>query len=378
MSSAKLQRVPELDGLRGLAILLVLIWHYDLAWLNFPLGPLAGPLGLILGLTWSGVDLFFVLSGFLIGGILLDNRDAPHYFKAFYTRRIFRIFPLYFLWLAIFVLIVLLVPSSAPATPAAWLWGAPLPWWSYVTFTQNIVMSWTGAWGTNWLAITWSLAIEEQFYLLLPFMIRRISPRWLPRVLVVCIVAAPFLRYILYQVAPYPELATLMLMPSRADALMLGVLCAWLIRQEQFRRRLIAHARWLYVSIGLFAGVLVSIVFFSTREGFVVWGYLLLAGLYASILLMVVSQPYGWVARFFRMRWLRGLGLIAFGVYLFHQAIRGLSYGLILHQTPQLQSWADLLVALLALSLTVFIARLSWRHFEKPLVAIGQATRYEP
>lgn len=190
--------------------------------------------------------------------------------------------------------------------------------------------------------------------------------------------AAPLLRYILFRVAPYPEFATYVLMPCRADALMLGVLCAWLIRQEHLQRRLMTHARWLYVPIGLFAGALVFMALFPTPERFAVWGYLLLAGLYASILLITVGQPHGRVARFFRMRWLRGLGLIAFGVYLFHQAISGLSYGVILHQTPQIQSWADLLVALGALGLTVLIARLSWIYYEKPLVAIGQATRYGP
>jgi len=79
---------------------------------------------------------------------------------------------------------------------------------------------------------------------------------------------------------------------------------------------------------------LIFIVLFPAPERFVVWGYLLLAGLYASILLMTVGRPHGRVAQFFRMRWLRGLGLIAFGVYLFHQAVRDLSYGLILHQIP--------------------------------------------
>jgi peptidoglycan/LPS O-acetylase OafA/YrhL len=259
------------------------------------------------------------------------------------------------MWLMIFALVVLLAPPPVPATPAAWLWGSPLPWWSYATFTQNVVMSSTGEYGPNWLAITWSLAIEEQFYLLLPFMIRRISPRWLPRVLIACIVAAPLLRYILFRVVPYPEFATCVLMPCRADALMLGVLCAWLIRQESLQRRLITHARWLYLPIGLLAGALAVMALFPTPERFAVWGYLCLAGLYASLLLMTVGQPHGRLAHFFRMRWLRGLGLIAFGVYLFHQAISGLSYGLILNQIPQIRSWADLLVALLALSLTVFI-----------------------
>src|SRR2546425_646800 len=88
-------RIPELDGLRGVAIGSVLIWHY------FVLPTVAAP-GTPLsyarvfgGLTWSGVDLFFVLSGFLIGGILLDARQATNYFQVFYTRRFFRIVPIY-------------------------------------------------------------------------------------------------------------------------------------------------------------------------------------------------------------------------------------------------------------------------------------------
>jgi peptidoglycan/LPS O-acetylase OafA/YrhL len=120
MPSTRPQRVPELDGLRGLAILLVLIWHYGLAPLKILISPLAGPFVLILDLTWSGVDLSFVQSGFLISGILLDNREAPYYFKAFYTRRIFRIFPLNFMWLAIFAVVVLLALPLA-ATPATGL-----------------------------------------------------------------------------------------------------------------------------------------------------------------------------------------------------------------------------------------------------------------
>src|SRR5689334_996479 len=97
--------IPELDGVRGLAILLVLIWHYVVYprydWLYY----YAPNTAVAFGLTWSGVDLFFILSGFLLGGILLDNARAPHYFKAFYVRRACRILPLYFAWLLLFYLL---------------------------------------------------------------------------------------------------------------------------------------------------------------------------------------------------------------------------------------------------------------------------------
>jgi peptidoglycan/LPS O-acetylase OafA/YrhL len=98
-------RLPELDGLRGCAILLVVIWHY----VSQPANPAPGTVLALLvqpfKIAWSGVDLFFVLSGFLIGGILLDHRSSPRYFKTFYIRRICRIFPLYYFWIALYLLI---------------------------------------------------------------------------------------------------------------------------------------------------------------------------------------------------------------------------------------------------------------------------------
>src|ERR671933_724528 len=130
-------RYPELDGLRGIAILMVVAWHYNL-------GPFL-----------SGVDLFFVLSGFLLGGILLDKKEAPNYFKAFYARRVCRIFPLYFVCLLVFVILVavpvlgwLLFGDSIRL-----LLGDPIPLWSYMTFTQNFAMAQLGGWGNPWLFV---------------------------------------------------------------------------------------------------------------------------------------------------------------------------------------------------------------------------------
>ena len=98
-----MKRISRLDGVRGMAILLVLVWHY------FAAQVVAEPKGFLhycpsaLSLTWSGVDLFFVLSGFLISGILLDHRNTSNYFRVFYIRRVYRIFPLYFLLLGLFL-----------------------------------------------------------------------------------------------------------------------------------------------------------------------------------------------------------------------------------------------------------------------------------
>ena len=96
-------RLTELDGLRGLAIFLVVFFHYLIGSFRMPVKPWQTQALALFGLTWTGVDLFFVLSGFLIGGILYDAKDSASYFKTFYLRRIHRIFPIYFILFALFV-----------------------------------------------------------------------------------------------------------------------------------------------------------------------------------------------------------------------------------------------------------------------------------
>src|SRR5712671_2033641 len=133
------KRIPELDGLRGLAILLILVAHYVFGAFSYDdESILAASIHFAFSLTWSGVDLFFVLSGFLIGGILIDQRDTKNYFKTFYIRRICRIFPLYFLWLMLFVILFVLISHrfhQAWVLPLFDLQG--IPEWLYFLFLQN-------------------------------------------------------------------------------------------------------------------------------------------------------------------------------------------------------------------------------------------------
>ena len=135
-------RIPELDGVRGVAILLVVLYHY-LYMGNFGTGPFAVFIAKITSLGWTGVDLFFVLSGFLIGGILLDHRASGNYFKTFYVRRVCRILPVYFLWVGLFFVLGWLLSSKA----STWWYlhnFVPLPHcpvWSYLVFLQNFWMA---------------------------------------------------------------------------------------------------------------------------------------------------------------------------------------------------------------------------------------------
>ena len=136
-------RIPALDGLRGIAILLVLMVH-SFSDFHFVHHPGLTWLVRMSRLGWSGVDLFFVLSGFLIGGILLDARNSPNYFKTFYIRRAYRILPLYFL-------VLTLAWLTFQAGQLGWLRGSwaelfsgKIPWWTFFTFTQNIPMALAG------------------------------------------------------------------------------------------------------------------------------------------------------------------------------------------------------------------------------------------
>src|SRR5260370_19570686 len=171
---AEAGRIPELDGIRGIAIGMVLIAHC-FAIVSRPGSALAYAL-VPLRLDWTGVDLFFVLSGFLIGGILLDARESSNYFRVFYTRRFFRIVPIYAVLLVCAGFTIYLSDARIFRRYEEMLTGR-LPWWYFLTFAQNIGMSIHKVWGTFPLGVTWSLAVEEQFYLTLPLLIRFLDRR---------------------------------------------------------------------------------------------------------------------------------------------------------------------------------------------------------
>ena len=228
------RRIPELDGLRGIAIGMVIIWHYFSTTIHVqPASPFFY-LVAATRLTWSGVDLFFVLSGFLIGGILIDARGAANYFKVFYTRRFFRIVPIYSVVLLVFPILTILRHPANPtlSRPAA------APWYMYWTFTQNFWMAVTSSLGTNSLVMTWSLAVEEQFYLTLPLLVFLLSPGQLRRAVIGGIAFAPILRLTIHFLLPDNWGAAYVLMPCRADSLLLGVFAAILLRDPSSKAKI--------------------------------------------------------------------------------------------------------------------------------------------
>src|SRR6266481_2099118 len=138
---ARQDRVPELDGLRGVAILLVLLFHYISLEGPTKTGSWSSFLQRIVIMGWSGVDLFFVLSGFLIGGILVDARNSPSYFKTFYARRFFRIIPIYYLWILTYVVLVGVAGSFLRAHSNSGVIMAPgMPTYAHFLFLQNMMI----------------------------------------------------------------------------------------------------------------------------------------------------------------------------------------------------------------------------------------------
>ncbi len=372
--------IPQLDGVRGIAILLVLFYHYISALVPPDANIIARAAAQLFTLGWSGVDLFFVLSGFLIGGILLDNRDAPHYFKAFYARRVARIMPLYYGWFAL-SLIIGGIASRADATfSLANLSQDRVLLLSYLTLTQNALMAIGAPDLLPWLGVTWSLAVEEQFYLTLPLLIRFVPRNKLPFLLLTLIFAAPIARMTVLYLPPQSTFAAYVLMPCRMDALLIGVLAAFIIRQEQARQYLVAHLRAIYILLLLLICALAIMILTATSSVtmvlLIVFGYTLIALIYCTFLVIAIIAEDGLIFRLTRNRILVEAGVLAYGLYLFHEAPLTLAHRSLLGQNPTLGSVQDLSVTLASAALTILLARASWKYFEKPILRLGRSVKY--
>jgi len=247
MSLSAPARLPTLDGLRAIAILLVVPHNLNLM---ITAGGLAHVFIAALYRGWIGVQLFFVLSGFLITGILLDARDAPDYYRSFFVRRVLRIFPLYYATLLVlFVLLPAfgLLPPSFKRDPMF-----ELSLWAYFS-------NWYEAFHPGEASVShfWSLAVEEQFYLLWPFVIHRRSAEWVMRLCFAIALAALALRVAMLLTGTpgvYTFLAT------RMDALALGGAAAAAFRVPSAASWALNHPRFLLGAglFALFAGGLIS------------------------------------------------------------------------------------------------------------------------
>ena len=369
-------RLPELDAVRGLAIVLVLLWHYGACQIEHNPGTALNFIRQALRICWSGVDLFFVLSGFLIGGILIENRESQNYFRVFYLRRACRIFPLYYAWLAIAgVLLALGWHHRVPT-----LFADRAPFWSYLTYTQNFIYAGQGTLGSPWLGVTWSLAVEEQFYLLLPLFVRVVAAERLVYCLVLLVLAAPVFRLFFWYFMPNPGMAGFVLLPCRWDALLMGVLGASLVRKPGFIQAMRRNEWFLYVLLGVLAvGITILRV---AKQGNPIYlgtqtiGFLWLAMFYLGIILLSLYSANHWVKRASRAGWLQRMGGISYAVYLFHQPVSWLFHQVLWQDEPRLTTLPRFATTCCALGCTLLLASLSWRVFESKCVSWGRKFSY--
>ena len=329
-------------------------------------------------LNWSGVDLFFVLSGFLIAGILIDNREAENYLRAFYLRRVCRIFPLYYLFLLAFFLAKFC--SHGTESGLNWLFQNQgvggtgvgelnrIPLWSYALYLQNWWMARTGTWGPGWLGITWSLAVEEQFYLFLPIAVLWIRPRWIGVMSAASIVFATLFRLAM------PGLGAYCLLPSRLDALMVGVLIAWLLRFHIVVLFLAKHVKLITTSL-LMCTIFVCILI--ARPGIIgTLHHSFLAFFYGLTLVVTVIFPSHGLSKIFQWNSLRALGRISYGIYLLHMGVTGAAYVLIVKHPPQIFTVRDAVASVGAILVAIGAAYLSYELMERRFIAFGQRYRY--
>jgi peptidoglycan/LPS O-acetylase OafA/YrhL len=284
----------------------------------------------------------------------------------FYLRRAFRILPIYLLSLVLYLLTrVALDPSNAGYD---WLFADPMPFLSYLTFTQNIFMGIKGSFGPNWLGITWSLAVEEQFYLLIPLLFFHFGRQRAAWVLLLAITAAVLLRTAL------PGFHAFVNTPWRADSILTGALLAIAVRWEPFLAMIKQQRNALYATFALFLAGAAVMTLRPMRFGELssTW----LAVLYGQFVLIGFVGLDGLAGRALGSRMLGWLGRISFAVYLFHQPINGLMHGLLLDSTPSIQSANDAGVTMLSLLLTLGLATASFRYLEGPLLRFAHGFRY--
>lgn len=359
-------------------MLLVLTLHYIAYSPGGELGSFLYRFKQVFRLGWSGVDLFFVLSGFLIGGILLDARNSENYYRTFYTRRIHRIFPVYYAWILLYFVIrtvgVSWIPNFLPVA-AGGIKHLPLN----LLFVQNFTQLPFGTFDWYWFLVTWSLAVEEQFYLVAPVLIRSLKTTSLRNTLCATIVLAPILREVLYRFTPASYMYWNTLMPCRADTFAVGMLAALAWRSDKFRSFLSIRKRSLYtVLIFLLCGCLIMLKYFPGTSTHItaIWGFSWLAFFYVTLLLTVLVDPRGKLGWVMRLGWLRKVGGISYCLYIVHVTIDGILHAALLQDRPTIATLPGLGVTILAAALSFGIALLSWNYFEGPIVQRGHRYAY--
>ena len=344
--------VPALDGLRGLAVLLVLIFHIAQSE-PAPAVGIARAICQATRLGQTGVDLFFVLSGFLITGILHDTKASPRYFLNFYGRRTLRIFPLYY---GVLIAAYVLMPAFFGVRPLGvdpiWLW----------TYTANLPTTFGVDGGT--FGHFWTLAIEEQFYLVWPAVVYSLGRKRLMAVCLGCIAGAAGVRLAM----EHRGLTSFTFTLARMDSLTLG---AWLALAARGPAGMIGwrgKARVVAIATAALAAPLYLARSGSGAAWLQVFKYLPIAIFYGAILVLAVtSRPSSRAGRPFRSAILRWLGKYSYGLYVFHPIFIVLAGRITAGSSDP--RWASAARVGMIVAGSLAAAWLSWHLYEKHFLA---------
>jgi len=365
-------RIYELDGLRGFGALSVVVFHYLM-------GPsiyshTVGRIQEILHVWPISVDMFFILSGFLVGGVLLRTKTSPNYFKTFYMRRLYRVVPAYYLWALGFLALAVCLPAlRADLLPKGYSLFGYLG--AHLVFAQNYPhFPWYQT-RAQWFGTTWSLAVEEHFYLIIPFCLYRLSRRRLIPCLSAIILAAPFVRMMVWQFQDVkdPWGVTYVFSPLRSDALALGILLAVLWGNAEMQVWFRERVNWIYFGLAVTMPLSLAIEYMRVKKvphaGILAVGFgrssIELSALFL-ILIALANQGQKSVA-FMRWGWARKAGRVSYGIYLAHRSVLWFVLRFGLHARAGMSVRTDILAGVTALALTCGLAALSWKYFEQPL-----------
>lgn len=383
-------RVPALDGVRGLAILLVILYHGMTMTRNHPLDRVLID---IAGSCWTGVDLFFLLSGFLITGILLDTKASPNFFKNFYGRRFVRIFPLYYLSLVF--LFYIYTPMFEPTNKDLRLLQDNQFWfWSHLS---NFWMAARGGFPrAGYLNQYWSLAIEEQFYLIWPALVFFLDRKRLRFICITCFFAALGLRTALL-LSGAGAVSTYVSFATRMDALTLGALIAILVREKDSIPALVRNFRWIGYASGAgilafilaFGGMKMSYAISPAGEGTLHTTLLMtigfsLSALFAAALIVKIinAEPSSLLVRVFSNPFLAQLGKYSYSIYILNYPIMVAMkhYGMTARAFPTLfgsQLPGQIIFYAVFIVICMSFGQMSWNLFEKHFLKAKKFFSYD-
>lgn len=369
-----MSRNTNIDAQRGLAIIAVVQHHLLSKSGAYETLGLPKVVCDVLDFGWAGVDLFFVLSAYLLTANLLRHRDAPGVVTAFYKRRALRILPLY--WLLI---------STGFALHAGWratggtddvaLWYNEYPLWVYLAFLQNWVAGLKVVWVALFYAPTWSLAVEEHFYLVLPWLVLWLPHRRLALVAGVAILAAPLIRVGLDSYVNANAAYAWSI--SRIDAFGWGILLA--LAPTLWPRWLAAvNARWAVAaaaSLAIAMACVPSLIGVSeashSPSGLALTATALIAALatLAAMTLRAAGPPTIFAPVRLALVW---CGERCYSLYLLHMPVLGLIFLAFGALDPRVTNASGVVLAVLALVLTVTLADVTYRHIEQPFMALAE------